>query len=141
MRSRTNGGQSFRRMSVARRITCWSRIVVFPLIWEAPSPPLSPASIDADFEMSGIAACTTPIERKIVSKPLTDIRVLDLSKVLAGPLCAQYLGDLGADIIKLETLGQDDEIRGGPPSPPPALLTFFPHPTRNNPPYPIPINT
>src|SRR5712672_2946105 len=64
-------------------------------------------------------------ERKAVSKPLTGIRVLDLSKVLAGPLCTQYLGDLGADIIKVETVGQGDETRGWPPFPAPGLGTVF----------------
>jgi len=67
-----------------------------------------------------------------VSKPLTGIRVLDLSKVLAGPLCAQYLGDLGADIIKVETVGQGDETRGWPPFPRPALAPSFSVPTETS---------
>ena len=66
-----------------------------------------------------------------MSKPLTGIRVLDLSKVLAGPLCAQYLGDLGADIIKVETVGQGDETRGWPPFPAPGLGTVFLSANRN----------
>jgi len=66
-----------------------------------------------------------------VSKPLTGIRVLDLSKVLAGPLCAQYLGDLGADIIKVETVGQGDETRGWPPFPAPGFGTVFLSANRN----------
>jgi crotonobetainyl-CoA:carnitine CoA-transferase CaiB-like acyl-CoA transferase len=66
-----------------------------------------------------------------VSKPLNGIRVLDLSKVLAGPLCAQYLGDLGADIIKVETVGQGDETRGWPPFPAPGLGTVFLSANRN----------
>lgn len=47
--------------------------------------------------------------------PLQDVRVLDLSKVLAGPMCAQYLGDMGAEVIKIETPGAGDETRGWPP--------------------------
>ena len=48
-------------------------------------------------------------------KPLTDCLVLDFTKVLAGPLCAQYLGDLGADVIKLEPVGDSDDTRLWPP--------------------------
>lgn len=47
---------------------------------------------------------------------LSDIRVLDLSRVLAAPLATQILGDLGAEIIKIEKPGDGDETRAfGPP--------------------------
>ena len=58
--------------------------------------------------------------------PLQGLRVLDASRVLAGPFCGQVLGDLGAEVIKLERPGQGDDTRGwGPPFAGPLSAYFL----------------
>src|SRR5262249_18382025 len=58
--------------------------------------------------------------------PLSDVRVLDASRVLAGPFCGQILRDLGADVVKVERPGQGDERRAwGPPFAGPLSAYFM----------------
>lgn len=51
-----------------------------------------------------------------MTAPLAHIRVLDLSRILAGPWAAQFLADMGAEVLKVERPGEGDDTRGwGPP--------------------------
>ena len=49
------------------------------------------------------------------TKMLEHLQIVDFSKVLAGPLCTQYLADMGAEVIKVETVGAGDDTRSWPP--------------------------
>jgi succinate--hydroxymethylglutarate CoA-transferase len=57
-----------------------------------------------------------PQSSSVAIKPLSGLRVVDFSRVLAGPYCAQLLGDLGADVVKVELPRSGDPLRHqGPP--------------------------
>ncbi len=60
-----------------------------------------------------------------VRGPLSGIKVLDLSRVLAGPWCTQCLGDLGADVLKIEAPGEGDDTRGWAPPYMGELSAYF----------------
>jgi crotonobetainyl-CoA:carnitine CoA-transferase CaiB-like acyl-CoA transferase len=51
----------------------------------------------------------------IEGRPLSGVRVVELSRILAGPYCTMLLADLGADVIKVEPPGGDETRRWGPP--------------------------
>lgn len=58
-------------------------------------------------------------------KPLQGVTILDLSKIFAGPHCAQYLGDLGADVIKVEPAQGGDDTRQWAPQKDGQSSTFL----------------
>src|SRR5207249_1957106 len=61
-----------------------------------------------------------------MTAPLEGVRILDLSRVLAGPYCTMLLGDLGAEVIKVERPGAGDDTRAwGPPFAGPLSAYFL----------------
>ncbi|HZO33614.1 MAG TPA: CoA transferase, partial [Gaiellaceae bacterium] len=62
---------------------------------------------------------------------LPGLRVVDLSRVLAGPLVAQTLGDLGADVVKIESPAGDDTRRWAPPADAEGRATYHHAANRN----------
>jgi crotonobetainyl-CoA:carnitine CoA-transferase CaiB-like acyl-CoA transferase len=64
--------------------------------------------------------------------PLGELRILDFSRILAGPFATMMLADLGADVIKVERPGAGDETRGwGPPFDAQGRATYFQSVNRN----------
>src|SRR5712692_1988765 len=61
----------------------------------------------------------------IDQKPLDGIRVLDVTRVLAGPFCTMNLADLGAEVIKIEIPGRGDDSRGYAPIMPSGDSGYF----------------
>jgi crotonobetainyl-CoA:carnitine CoA-transferase CaiB-like acyl-CoA transferase len=67
-----------------------------------------------------------------VSGPLSGIRIADLSRVLAGPYATMLLGDLGAEVVKVERPGVGDDTRSwGPPYADNGMATYFAGVNRN----------
>ena len=65
------------------------------------------------------------------SGPLAGIRILDFTSVVSGPMCTQALGDLGADVVKLESPGGDQTRYSGAPFKEPLFSAMHTQMNRN----------
>ncbi|HEX3977929.1 MAG TPA: CoA transferase, partial [Solirubrobacteraceae bacterium] len=71
-------------------------------------------------------------DESLAIPPLGTLRVLDFSRILAGPFATMMLADLGADVIKVERPGTGDETRNwGPPFDAQGRATYFQSVNRN----------
>lgn len=66
-------------------------------------------------KLCSVVKCLTRAYSTKVSGQLNDINVLDLTRIIAGPFCTMVLGDLGANVIKVESLDGDEARKWGPP--------------------------
>ena len=62
---------------------------------------------------------------------LAGVRIVDLTRILAGPFCTQMLGDHGAEIVKIEALEGDETRRWGPPFSEEGMSAYFMGVNRN----------
>lgn len=81
--------------------------------------------------MSGTPARRRPGRRQKKAAPLSDLKVLDLTRVLSGPFCTLQLADLGAEVWKVEPPGRGDDARHFGPPFLRGLATYFLSVNRN----------
>src|SRR5207247_8868819 len=86
--------------------------------WTAPAcsggAPAAPAT--ACTRSAGASPNESGKEKNVsrADQPLAGVRVLHLTRVLAGPFCSMRLGDMGAEVIKIEEPGKGDDTRSWP---------------------------
>ncbi len=83
----------------------------------------SPEPVERPAPQSGIPRM--PVAAPRPDRPLAGLRVVDLSRLLPGPMCAWYLRGMGAEVIKVEQPGVGDYLRHMPPFGPDGLGLWF----------------
>ena len=71
------------------------------------------------------------MDKQAPAAPLAGIKVIEVGVAMAGPFCGMTLGDYGADVIKVERVGEGDETRHWPPYFPGAVGYYFAAANRN----------
>src|SRR5665647_227596 len=90
------------------------------------SPPARPAA-----QHARVANKEEWMGNQVQAAPLAGIKVIEVGVAMAGPFCGMTLGDYGADVVKIERVGEGDETRHWPPYFPGHVGYYFAAANRN----------